>query len=196
MLYLEKSSLEHLDMKTGQWRDALKWVPGKVPTLPGRVSAPGPHPTAPPPSGTSGLARAIESPALPRVRLSLASAEMLHLSPSGGGGGQVRRFLPLTAPSRKSAIVQKLTIYDKFGHSQHHQMLPEQGAQTLRNSKLSASTPAGRTAKGTYLVGCSRPSLPLSQGPRPYFYTGALSFGAAFKETAADDGTCCVHLIL
>lgn len=86
MLYLEKSSLEHLDMKTGQWRDALKWVPGKVPTLPGRVSAPGPHPTAPPPSGTSGLARAIESPALPRVRLSLASAEMLHLSPSEGGG--------------------------------------------------------------------------------------------------------------
>lgn len=195
MLYLEKSSLEHLDMKTGQWGDALKWVPGKVPTLPGRVSAPL-HPTAPPPSGTSGLARATESPALPWVRLSLASAEMLHLSPSWGGGGQVRCFLPLTAPSRNSAIVQKLTIYDKFGHSQHHQTLPQQRAQTLRNSRLSASTPAGRTAKGTYPVGCSRPSLPLTEGPRPSFYTRVLSFGAGFKETAADDGTCCVHLIL
>lgn len=57
MLYLEKSSLESLEMKTGQRGDTLKWVPLKMPSLPGQSAS-----TRLPLSGTSELSGPVESP--------------------------------------------------------------------------------------------------------------------------------------
>lgn len=143
-------------MKAGCWGEAGKQGPLKLSLLPGRVSAP-------PASFWLGTSCPEVAAALSRLRLSAAALRgWVPVLPRGG-----RALSPWTAPSRKSATVQMLTIYNRFRGCQSHQS----SEQTLGNSA------GGRSAPVTYLVGCSRLTLPLClQGPGCVLYSSFITW--------------------